>query len=207
MIAHSSVISEKQESQIVLDEQSDLDQRISYISELSALVQELSGLLTARVMQDRTEGQSGLTAINIKTQVPIAQRSFRTQQTLSKQPAALVKEINYYCQLPTDQHFFTKTMSRTVAGNNKDLLHDSLLDVALDTQDDNTGEDWLSREVALLGLTEARETDESVDPPVPLASSDNNTSQPVAQAVAVDKSSKSAVTRNDESAVQIATVY
>ena len=54
-------------------------------------------------------------------------------------------------------------MSRTTAGHENNLLEDSLLDVALETEED-TGDDWLSREVALLGLNETRETDKSVTP-------------------------------------------
>ena len=67
-------------------------------------------------------------------------------------PAALVKLINYSHNLLADLHYL-KTMSRTIAGNENNLLEDSLLDVAMETQDDN-GDNWLSHELALLGLTE-----------------------------------------------------
>ena len=53
-------------------------------------------------------------------------------------------------------------MARTMCspGKAESLLHDPLLDVDLGDQDD-----WLSKELALLGISEAEGTDSTVAPP------------------------------------------
>ena len=84
-------------------------------------------------------------------------------------PACVHRRSHERTRTHTDRRFL-------IAGNEDLLLADPLLDIALQTEDNN--DDWLSKKVALLGLTEKEETELSVETPsaTPVESADKNSS-------------------------------
>ena len=179
------------------------------ISELAALVRELQGLVRNEV----TTGSYHVITPAVKStsdNALLPQGTSFLVQRPSRQEARNKVLSPYRFNIAVDLPL--SRMARTLpdAGNTELLLDDPLLDVALHTEDSQ--DDWLSKEVALLGLVDNEDSSKSTlpsitnnaDKPLPVVSAPPSASKIISEdsdnskiADSVDNNNAASTSRNN----------